>query len=288
MGKKNGQSYTAETLSEYYTSQNVEMLRSQIRFADYNPRRITAENLKTLKKGIKTFGLVGGIVVNSRTGNTLVSGHQRLTAMDELQHYNPETHQNDYSIRCDLIDMDETAEKELLILLNNPNAQGEWDYDRLADMVPDIDYTNAGLSDYDLSMMGMQVQEAVNTLTDALVEKEALANYTQSLQPTDDVTIPFENDEPPTEPTPAHSTEEERQAAIDHVKEIKAKQMEQGMEKAGKQMAYLMLSFDDTRNMTEFLEAFDFPPNAYIIKGEELIMKIASDFEANDTQNTGK
>lgn len=89
MGKKKGQTETTETLSKYYTSQKVELLRSQIRFADYNPRRISAENLKTLKKGIKKFGLVGGIVVNSRTGNTLVSGHQRLTAMDQLKSTTP-------------------------------------------------------------------------------------------------------------------------------------------------------------------------------------------------------
>ena len=60
--------------------------------------------------------MVGGIVVNKRTGYTLVSGHQRLSVMDELQKYNAETKDNDYHIRVDLIDVEEKEKKELLIL----------------------------------------------------------------------------------------------------------------------------------------------------------------------------
>ena len=45
--------------------------------------------------------------------------------MDELQKF-PE---NDYRIRVDVIDVDEKQEKELNILMNNPNAQGSWDYE---------------------------------------------------------------------------------------------------------------------------------------------------------------
>ena len=283
MGKKKDKTQTAETLSKYYTSQSVELKRSEIHFADYNPRKISEENLKTLKKGIKKYGLVGGIVVNKKTGNTLVSGHQRLTAMDQLQKYDPATGKNDYTIRCDLIDMDEKAEKELVILLNNPNAQGEWDYDQLASMVPEIDYTAAGLTDYDLSMMGLQMQENIDSLTETMSDSEALAGYTQSLQQNndDDLEDPTEEAEENTPEQDTQTEEEKRQAAIDHVKEIKAKQMEQGMEKAEKQMAYLMLSFDDMRNMSDFLETFEYPQNAYIIKGEELMMKIAADFEDN-------
>ena len=133
--------------NKYFTSESVELLRSQIKLHEKNPRTITSDNRKALKRGIKKFGMVGGIVVNRRTGNTLVSGHQRLSVMDELQKYDPKTKENDYLIRVDLIDVEEKEEKELLILLNNPSAQGEWNYDTLREIIPDIDYKDAGLTE---------------------------------------------------------------------------------------------------------------------------------------------
>ena len=50
----------------------MELKRSAIRLASYNPRKISEESRKTLKRGIKKFGLVGGIVVNKRTGFTVL------------------------------------------------------------------------------------------------------------------------------------------------------------------------------------------------------------------------
>ena len=75
--------------------------------------------------------------------------------MDELQKYNAETKENDYPIRVDLIDVEEKEEKELLILLNNPSAQGEWVYDTLRELIPDIDYKDAGLTQQDLDIIGV-------------------------------------------------------------------------------------------------------------------------------------
>ena len=159
-------------LSKYIKSESVELNRSAIHFANYNPRKLSDESRKTLKRGIKKFGLVGGIVVNKRTGLTVVSGHQRLSVMDELQKF-PE---NDYRIRVDVIDVDEKQEKELNILMNNPNAQGSWDYDALARLVPDIDYQDAGLTAADLNMIGcdflLQTEEE-SSIADALEDMMA-------------------------------------------------------------------------------------------------------------------
>ena len=57
--------------NKYFTSESVELLRSQIKLHEQNPRTIPEENRKALKRGIKKFGMVGGIVVNKRTGYTL-------------------------------------------------------------------------------------------------------------------------------------------------------------------------------------------------------------------------
>ena len=158
-------------LSKYIKSVSVELQRSQIHFASYNPRTISAESKKALKKGIKKFGLAGGIIVNKRTGYTIVSGHQRISVLDELQKYNQETKENDYKIRVDLVDIDEKSEKELNILTNNPNAMGEWDLESLAALIPDIDYKDAGLTEADLSMIGCDYlfkTEEENDLNNAL------------------------------------------------------------------------------------------------------------------------
>ena len=48
-------------LSKYIKSESMELNRSAIHFADYNPRKLSDESRKTLKRGIKKFGLVGGI-----------------------------------------------------------------------------------------------------------------------------------------------------------------------------------------------------------------------------------
>jgi hypothetical protein len=119
--------------------------------AEYNPRKITDEAKRSLKRGIKKFGLLGGVVVNRQTGMTVVSGHQRIAVMDDLNKY-PD---NDYVLRIDIIDVGEKEEKELNVLLNNPNAQGTWDYDALREIIPDIDYKDAGLTEEDLNIIGV-------------------------------------------------------------------------------------------------------------------------------------
>ena len=40
-------------LSKYIKSESVELNRSAIRFADYNPRKLSDESRKALKRGIK-------------------------------------------------------------------------------------------------------------------------------------------------------------------------------------------------------------------------------------------
>ena len=235
-------------LSKYIKSESVELNRSAIHFAGYNPRKLSEESRKTLKRGIKKFGLVGGIVVNKRTGLTVVSGHQRLSVMDELQKF-PD---NDYRIRVDVIDVDEKQEKELNILMNNPNAQGSWDYDALARLVPDIDYKDAGLTDADLNMIGcdflLQTEEE-NSLAGALEEMM----------------------QPVTEQKEAEKAARqlERAEKVAHMKDVKQQVKEQAQETAANMDAYLMLSFDTWEAKAAFCERFGYDPYQKFIKGEQ-------------------
>lgn len=283
MSKKKTPSAEEQTamLSKYFNAENVELRRSEIHFADYNPRIIDEEELKSLRKGIKKFGLVGGLVVNKQTGNTIVQGHQRISVLDSLQKYDPETQENDYLIRADVVDLDETSEMELNILLNNPNAQGKWDYDRMKAIIPKINIANAGLSSADLSMMGIGLEQnlaaikstAVPTITSAMTsglgtipsadgEKTGGKDTQDGEQPllTGDGTEVSEE-----------AAEATRQAKIQHMKDVKAQANEQAAEKAEQAAAYLMLSFDNMDNMQDFLARFNLPEHTQIVKGEELL-----------------
>lgn len=267
-------------LSKYCKSESVTMQRSEIRFADYNPRKISEEAKKTLKKGIKKYGMVGGIVVNKRTGNTLVQGHQRLSVMDELQKYDPVTHENDYAVRCDLVDLPEKEEKELVILLNNPNAQGEWDYDALRDLMPQIDYKAAGLTDADLSMIGLDFE--MPTVGNTEMEQAIAAQLMPSLAPNEETDEEGEESEDDGfDITDLDTSEPTFDEKVQHMKDVKRQVREQAMERAASLTAYVTLSFDNQENMADFLDAFGLPQGTYVVKGEEL-MAMLGDMELDE------
>lgn len=234
-------------LSKYIKSESVELNRSAIHLAGYNPRKLSDESRKTLKRGIKKFGLVGGIVVNKRTGLTVVSGHQRLSVMDELQKY-PE---NDYKIRVDMIDVDEKQEKELNILMNNLNAQGTWDFDALAQIVPDIDWKDAGLTDADLNMIGV----------DYLLKTEEERSIADALS---DMMSPV------TEQKEADKAAKQLDHAekVAHMKEVKQQVKESAQKQAENMDAYVMLSFDTYEAKTAFMARFGYDSDMKFVKGE--------------------
>jgi hypothetical protein len=112
----------AELGLERYTMATIE--RSQLTGAPYNPRVMTAAERHKLRVGVQRHGLVAPITWNMRTGH-IVGGHQRIAALDAL------ARTSQYSLQVAAIDVDEAREKELAILLNNPEAQGDWDLDKL-------------------------------------------------------------------------------------------------------------------------------------------------------------
>lgn len=227
-------------------SENRAIMRSKIAFADYNPRRISEDARKTLRKGLKTFGLVGGIVVNEKADGSLllVSGHQRLTEMDGLQGYP----QKDYSIRVEVVRLSDKQEKELNILLNNPSAQGEWDNEQLARLLPSIDTDVAGLTDADLAFLQPPTIPEDMTGGDVagLVDLQTLRM--DGGQDTDSARYESEK---------ARLSEEKR------------KTMEKANAEALNNSAYLCLSFSDFVHKKEFCERFGIPPMETYISGED-------------------
>lgn len=237
-----------DSLKKFFSSTIVEVKRSEIHPADYNPRKIDEQGKRMLKRSMKQFGVVGGIIVNSQTGNTIVGGHQKVAILDEMYKY-PD---NDYSLRVEMISVDRKTEKTLNIALNNGNISGSWDYDALARLVPDIDYKDAGLTDADLNMIGcdflLQTEEE-NSLAGALEEMM----------------------QPVTEQKEAEKAARqlERAEKVAHMKDVKQQVKEQAQETAANMDAYLMLSFDTWEAKAAFCERFGYDPYQKFIKGEQ-------------------
>lgn len=263
--KETKQTSQLAELSKYLRSESMVLNRSQIHFADYNPRTIDEEHFKTLKRGIKKYGMVGGIVINKQTGYTVVQGHQRIQAMDELQKYDPVTHDGDYSFRCEVVDVDEKTERDLVILLNNPNAQGKWDYERLRGLVNQDNYKDVGFTDADLSMIG------VDFVMPTVGDPNTAAEISQMILPDllQTAVVPASS-AAPSAPVPAGDSPAEYEAKKQHMKDVKAQVQAAAVKKANDNDAFLMLSFDNAENLSNFLAWLDLPADTQIIKGEEL------------------
>lgn len=114
----------------------------QIKAAKYNPRRISDQQLASLKASIERFGFVDPVIVNDRTG-VLVGGHQRVRAAKDLG-------LKEVPVVC--VNLDEGEEKALNVALNK--ISGEWDLDLLRGVLEDVQAE--GL---DLSLTGFTSEE---------------------------------------------------------------------------------------------------------------------------------
>lgn len=120
--------------------------RSEILLANYNPRIITSEAKRILKKNLEEKGLMGGVIWNETTNN-LVSGHQRISILDKAYKYNADTKENDYYVNVTVVALTLEEEKEQNIFLNNTHAQGAFDEKKLEIVMKEINFTeNSGFS----------------------------------------------------------------------------------------------------------------------------------------------
>jgi len=128
----------AQVRTKFQRFQTQEIARDAIKNAPYNPRRISGDARERLKAKIEGVGLVNTLVWNRRTGN-LVSGHQRLSILDELEGGKA------YSLTVSVIDVEEKTERELNVFLNNASSQGEWDALALSKLAEEFAKDIAGL-----------------------------------------------------------------------------------------------------------------------------------------------
>jgi hypothetical protein len=97
---------------------------SDLKPADYNPRKITETAMSGLGESLKRFGMLSHIVWNQRTGN-IVGGHQRIRHLigDGIE-------ETDVVV----VDLGEQEEVALNIALNNPMIRGDFTEDVMAQL----------------------------------------------------------------------------------------------------------------------------------------------------------
>ncbi len=233
-------------MKELKQSETITINRSQINLNPYNPKRHTDKEIKNQLANLKKVGFNGGIKWNKVTGN-LIDGHRRIKAMDIYYKYDgtPET---DYQVKVEAVDFDKKTEKEQLTYeaLGNTRA----DYSLVAEYINDIDYTNLGLSDYD-----------INELSHFVVD---INDYTPQVETYEDLI---------TEPQ-----EEKKELTYDEKKE-QVKQMKQqikdnALEKQKNENAFITLSFSTYEAKSAFCEIIGIDPDERFAKGENVLNMI--------------
>lgn len=125
----------------------------QLKAAKYNPRKDLKPGdaeFEKLKRSIESFGFVELIVVNRKTGFTVISGHQRLAVLKHLKWT---------EVECVIVELDEAEEKALNIAMNK--VSGEWDMPLLTDLLKDI--SDSG---FDVSLTGFEAADLDELLRD--------------------------------------------------------------------------------------------------------------------------
>lgn len=113
--------------------------------AEYNPRKDLKPGdaeYEKLKRSLAQFGYVEPVIWNKTTGR-VVGGHQRLKVLMDM---------GMTEVECVVVEMDEEKEKALNVALNK--ISGEWDTDKLALLITDLQG-----ADFDVSLTGFEPEE---------------------------------------------------------------------------------------------------------------------------------
>jgi len=125
--------------------------------AVYNPRKDLKPGdaeYEKLKRSIEQFGYVEPVIWNKTTG-FVVGGHQRLKVLLDM---------GITEVECVVVEMDAEKEKALNIALNK--ISGEWDKDKLALLIADLQG-----ADFDVSLTGFEPAEIDSLFKDAQQSK---------------------------------------------------------------------------------------------------------------------
>lgn len=216
------------------------------------------------------MGLLEPVIVNKTTGN-LVGGHQRLSILDSLEGG------TSYMLDVAMVELSEKEEKEQNIFLNNPNAQGQWDLDKLKDLVKDgIDIEDTGFDSMSLEALfpleETTIPQVFNVTPAQAAQGKDMAEVFGAADGDDEAEVeaptedaPEEASEAPTD-TSGYGTMEQRKERVQYVKE---QLKEQGKVTQETEM-YAFVIFRNAEDRERFMEAIGMDKNERYVSGERL------------------
>lgn len=219
--------------TKFQSFEAVEIHRSEMKNAPYNPRFIRPSAKKGLKGNLKKRGLMSTLVWNKRTGN-LVSGHKRLEILDELEGT------EDYTLTVAAVSLSEKEEKEQNIFFNSTTVQGEFDFDLILPLLDEVDPFEAGLDLADLNIIGYDVAAS------ALITPE-------QQQQEDEINSFFKK-------------EEKRKYSADEIKARKNGIQAQAAERMGEGERYVSIVFETYEDKAAYMRKLGFNPDDLFIQ----------------------
>lgn len=215
-------------LSKHEKFKIIQVHRSQINNAPYNPRKISEHQKKGLSKNLKKVGMLQPIIWNETTGN-IVSGHQRVAILDTMEK------SNEYILTVAAVSLSEKEEMRQNMFLNSTTFTGEFDFEAVAELLEnyDLDFKDCGFDDYDMSILSLE---------DADFER-------------------FQK------PAPKHDVKY-IVPEVEAIKATKGRIKEDYATKNADIDAYIILSFSNIRNKEAFCNRFGFDKLEKMVKGE--------------------
>lgn len=262
------------------------MHRRELKNAPYNPRKIDKRARDKLKAGLKKTGLVNALVWNQQTGY-IVGGHQRIKLLDELEQT------DDYLLDVDVIDVPPEREREILVFLNNPTTQGDYDVTALAVLLKDdsFDKKLAGFDRLDLEVLYSDDElgrmfKADKVTEQAIAELAAVGGIKAERQaPSEPIGEP-----PSDEPGDGGDEDDEDTEPMDPEEEASAqgpvqrrsdavKAFMHGKDAGNDTETYAVVVFETRREREIFMAACGQDPNTRYIDGIRVYAKMGIDPE---------
>jgi DNA modification methylase len=125
----------------------------KLKLAEYNPRIISDKELTNLKKSLEKFGFIQAVVINKDF--TVISGHQRIRAWQEMKHDTVPT-----------IQLDITPKEEKALNLAMNKIGGDWDTEKLFNIMNELRVAD------ELEFTGFDEKEVSKILDQFLEEDE--------------------------------------------------------------------------------------------------------------------
>jgi len=151
----------------------------RLRAAEYNPRVMPPDEMKSLQRSLQQWGFVEPLVVR-RADMTVIGGHQRLEAAKAL---------GMTVVPVVFVDIDEQQAKALNIALNK--IHGDWDLPKLGALLdelrglPDLDETLTGFDPKEMDQLLAELERSQREASEEDFDAEqAMAEADQATGPT--------------------------------------------------------------------------------------------------------